>query len=179
MAISGNADVELLRAIAHARMFVTSGRGLESVVHQLASSNLGRVSQILEPALERMASGEGAEAAMRGELEKEEDPHMRAFLSALIASGKPGLMRLDELSSALHMEREAKAEQYGSRLTGIVDITTALFVFSFLPTLVRVLGRVPNNPIIPTVRPGAWFEWVFYAALAIVLTTLLAAARVK
>ncbi|MCB9682344.1 MAG: hypothetical protein H6733_12830 [Alphaproteobacteria bacterium] len=172
-------DVTLLRAIAHARMYVTSGRGLESVVFTLVHQGLGSVSKSLAPALDRMDEGEMAEAAVRTVLDGVEDPHMRAFLSALIASGKPGIMRLDELSTALHTEREARAEVYSSRLTGILDMTAAIFVFAFAPTIIRVLGRVPDNPILPAVKMGPLFEPIFYTILAGILTIMLAMARSK
>ncbi|MCB9666183.1 MAG: type II secretion system F family protein [Alphaproteobacteria bacterium] len=180
MARSGeNSDLELLRAIAHARMYVTSGRGLESVVFALVENRLGRVSQVLTPALSQMSEGEEAETAVRTVLDREPDPNVRAFLAALIASGKPGIMRLDELSQTLHTERESRAEIYGARLTGIVDMTAALFVFSFAPTILRVFTFVPKNGILPTLHLGSTFENIFYAVLAVVMTGLLAMARVK
>lgn len=179
MAGSENDGIELLRAIAHARMYVTSGRGLESVTHKLVESGLGSVSSILAPALDHMADGESAETAVRTMLDRQTDPHMRSFLAALIASGKPAVQRLDELSDALHSEREAKAEIYGARLTGIVDMTAALFVFAFAPTIMRVMSQVPDNPVLPSLKLPTWFEEVFYAILAVALTFLLSLARAK
>lgn len=174
-----SSDLELLRAIAHARMYVTSGRGLESVVFALVENQLGHISRVLTPALTQMQEGEEAVSAVRTVLDHEPDPNVRSFLSALIASGKPGIMRLDELSATLHSERESKAEIYGARLTGIVDMTAALFVFSFAPTILRVFTFVPKNGILPTLHLGTTFENIFYAILAVVMTILLAMARVK
>lgn len=180
MASSGeNTDIELLRAIAHARMYVTSGRGLESVVYQLVQSGLGYVSSVLAPALETMQMGEEAVTSVRSIVDRENNPHIRSFLSALIASGKPGVQRLDELAETLHAERESRAEIYGAKLTGIVDMTAALFVTSFMPTILRVLTAVPDNAIIPTLRLGSTFENIFYTVLAVVLTILLSMARSK
>lgn len=172
-------DLELLRAIAHARMFVTSGRGLESIIHQLVHGDLGYTSTLLAPALHQMDLGEQAEYAVRGILDREADPHMRAFLSALTATGKPAVQRLDELSESLHSEREAKAEVYGARLTGIVDMTAALFVFSFAPTMIRVLEKVPPNPIVPQISIPHAFEWFFYVFCAAIMTALVAMARAR
>ena len=171
--------LELLRAIAHARMYVTSGRGVESVVHRLANGELGHVSKMLKPALHQMEKGESSDTAMRTLIDREENPNYRAFLSALNSSGAPAVQRLDELSNALHAEREARAEVYGARLTGIIDMTAALFVFAFAPTLVRVLTLIPPNKLIPTLTLTSMFEWVFYSILAIALTGLLYFSRIK
>lgn len=179
MAGSEQDGVEMLRAIAHARMFVTSGRGLESVVHKLVHTGLGSVSTVLQPALDKMADGEPGESALRTVLDSQNDPHIRAYLSALITSGRGGVQRLDELAEAIHTERAAKAEMYGSRLTGIVNMTAAVFVFAFVPTCARVLANVPDNPVVPTLPVPVWFETVFYMALAGVLTLALALARMK
>lgn len=179
MAGSEQDGVEMLRAVAHARMYVTSGRGIESVVHKLAHAGLGTVSRMLFPALDRMEAGEAAEAALRTILDQQADPHMRSYLSSLITSGKGGVMRLDELAEAIHTERAAKAEMYGSRLTGIVNMTAAVFVFAFVPTCARVMATVPPNPVLPTLPVPVWFETVFFATLAGALTVALGLARMK
>jgi hypothetical protein len=177
MAANEQEAIELLRAVAHARMFVTSGRGIESIVHQLANGGLGSVSKLLYPALDLMDQGEPAELAVKSIMDRQEDPYTRAFLAAIISSGKPAVMRLDELSEALHTERAAKAEIYGARLTGIVDMTATLFVFSFAPTILKVLELIPENPVLPTVTLPWWLDEVFYTFMAGVLTLLLLSAR--
>lgn len=179
MSGSESKGVELLQAIAHARMYVTSGRGLESVVHKLVHSDLGFISNLLAPALDRMTEGEEALTAVRTLIDREEDQNIRSFLAALAASGAPAVMRLDELSEALHAEREQRADVYGARLTGIIDMTAALFVFAFAPTMLRVLTLIPENDLLPTISIGSWFEWVFYTILAGLLTVLLYSARAR
>ncbi len=179
MAGSEQDGVELLRAIAHARMYATSGRGLEAVVHKLVHSGLGTMSKVLEPALVKMEDGELAVSAVRSVLDAQTDPHVRSYLSSLITSGKGGVQRLDELAEAIHTERAAKAEMYGARLTGIVNMTAAIFVFAFVPTCARVFANVPENPVLPTLPLPVWFESVFYMVLAGALTLALALARMK
>lgn len=180
MATGGEAaDIELLRAIAHARMYVTSGRGLESVVHKLVGSGLGRTSTVLTPALADMDEGEKAAIAVQNVLDEEGDPHIRSFLSALIASGRPAVQRLDELSNTLHSEREARAEIYGARLTGIVQMSAVVFIFAFFPTMLRVLEKIPPNKILPTIKLPDFFEWGYYGILALAITVFLAMARAK
>lgn len=176
---SDNAELELLRAVAHARMYVTSGRGLESVAHALQSSDLGIVSTMLTPAIERMGDGVGAEEAIRELLDSEENTHLRAFLAAISSTGKSATSRLDELSEQLHTERSATAEIQAQRLVGVVTGAATIFVLAFVPTIASVFGEIPENPMLPTVNIPTWFGPTWFAMLSVGLTVAMLFGRQK
>lgn len=173
MALGEREAVDLLRAVAHARMYVTSGRGVESIVHQIATGDLGPVSRMLTPLVGRMEIGVEAEIAVKELMDTLEDPYMRAFLAAIVTSGAQAVQRLDEISEALHAERGAQAEIQASKLSGLVNMTATLFVFSFAPTILKVVELIPENPVVPTIKLPWWLDDIFYGFMAVVLTVLL------
>lgn len=176
---SDNAELELLRAVAHARMYVTSGRGLESIAAALQSSDLGIVSKLLTPTVELMSDGIGAEEAIRLTMEKEENTHLRAFLASIMSTGKSATSRLDELSEQLHTERAATAEIQSQRLVGVVQGAATIFVAAFVPTFAAVLGEIPENPLLPTFNIPTWFASVWFGLLSVALTVAMMVGRQK
>lgn len=176
--LANHAESDLMRGVTHARMHVTSGRGLESVVHDLANSQLGIVSAALHLVIKEMDKGLDAEEALAAIADQVDDENLRAFLQALRAPGASAISRLNDLTSQIHQNWNFAVERYGSRVGSLVQGSAILFVLSFIPTILRVFARVPEALGWNFQLPPA-LDAVLYTTLSVIIAAILLLMRIR
>lgn len=157
-----NFDADVLRAVAYARVQIASGRGLETVLHSMATADLGLVSESLAVPLQRLQAGYPTAVVLQEEVKRVPNPRYAELLTALVAEGDAAIRRMDELSEDIQSERKVKVEQYGKMLDGRIKISTILFLMTFVPCFLRVCADVPENDFIPTFEMSPTFYWTFF-----------------
>lgn len=176
--LANHAETDLMRAVTHARMHVTSGRGLESVIHDLAHSHLGSVSASLHHVIKEMNGGLDAEEALATVADRVEDENLRAFLQALRAPGGSAVNRLNDLTTQIHQNWNFAVEKYGSRVGGLVQGAAVLFVLSFIPTILKVIFLVPEKLEMDISLPSS-LDAVLFTSLSLIITAILLLMRVR
>lgn len=169
-----NYDADALRAIGHARLQISAGKGLESIVFALASSDVGKISEGLAQPVARMQVGWPAEEVLQDEIEAAENQTFANFLTALLYEGEAAIRRLDELSEEIQLERRLKVEAYGQRLSSALNVIAITFIGAFAPIFLKVLELIPENGMIPTLTlPPAFYAAYFFMLSAIISVMLL------
>lgn len=168
-----NFDADALRAIAFARVLVAAGRGLESVLFEMARADIGLISKALAVPLGRMQAGEGSRLVLQEELGRVDHKAYRELISALLAEGPAAIARMDELSEEVQLERRIKVEAYSKRLGGFLNAVTILFMATFVPIFLRVLELIPENTLIPQFHFPSWFYHAYFVTCALVMSAML------
>jgi len=177
--MTNHAESDLLRAVTHARMHVTSGRGLESVIHDLASANLGIVSQAVAQVEKEMTDGRDAEQALAYVADNVDNDNMRTFLNALRTPGEAAVARLDDLTQNIQADWNFAIERYGARVSGLTQFAAVLFVATFVPTIVRVVAAAPIRDGAPLLDLPNSFEPTVYGSLSVIISILVLLLRIR
>lgn len=177
--VANNTEGDIMRAITHARMHVTSGQGLESIVHDLASASLGAVSATLVLVIREINAGRDADQALAIIADQLRDDNLRSFVQALRAPGAAAVSRLDDLSITVQEGWQFAAERYGTRVSRLVQMSAILFILSFVPPILRVFERIPDNPMGITVELPPALENITFTTLAFLITVFLILMRVR
>lgn len=177
--VANNTEGDIMRAITHARMHVTSGQGLESIVHDLSTASLGAVSAALALVIREINAGRDADHALATVAEQVTDDNLRTFLQALRAPGAAAVSRLDDLSTTVQEGWQFAAETYGTRVSRLVQAAAILFIISFVPSFLRIPERIPDNPLGFTFEFPAALESIVFTTLASLITLLLVLMRVR
>ena len=167
-----NFDADVLRAIAYARLQIASGYGLETVIHSMATADLGLVSEALVTPMALMTAGQATTDALQAELKRVPNPRYGELLTALMAEGEAAIRRMDELSEDIQGDRRVKVEQYAKLLDGRLKFTTILFLMTFVPCFLQVCAEVPENDIVPSFNMSPTFYWTFFSFFGMVLAGL-------
>ncbi|HMV67909.1 MAG TPA: hypothetical protein PKA64_13750 [Myxococcota bacterium] len=157
-----NYDADVLRAIAYARLQIASGRGLESIAHALATSELGLVSRSMSKALEAMQRGEDVRGVLQDQIAHAPAKSYGDLLTALMAEGQAAIHRMDELSEEIQGLRKVKVENYAKLLDGRLKFATILFLCTFVPCFLEVCEEVPENDIVPQIELSSTFYTTFF-----------------
>ncbi len=176
--LANHAESDLMRAVTHARMHVTSGRGIESIIHDLSNSNLGIVSAALNQVVSEMEGGLDAETALGKVADQVDNASLRTFLQALKAPGSAAVSRLGDLTDQIQQGWNFAVEKYGSRVGGLVQMTAILFVISFVPTILKVFELIPQKLGTDFALPPT-LDAVIFTFLSLMITVLLLLMRVR
>ncbi len=174
-----NFDSDTLRAIAHARLHILAGRGLESIIHSLARAELGTVSKTLKEPLELMQEGHAAEEILQAEAEKATNKAFREMLGALMLEGHAAIGRLDELSDEIQDEKKIKTEGYGDSLGSTLMIVAIIFMGTFIPIFLKILEKIPPNAMIPDIEFPPGFYSAYFMMLGAILTICFSSMRYR
>jgi hypothetical protein len=172
-----NFDSDVLRAIGHARLQVSAGKGLESIIYALARADVGLISESLQTPLEKMRMGWPTEQVLQEEIETTPSKSYGYMLAALMAEGDAAMRRLEEISQEVQLERRLKITAYGQRIAGTLSMLAILFLGTFVPVFLKVLEMIPENDIIPQLILPRGFYYAYYALLAALLTVLMLGMR--
>lgn len=176
---SNTVESDLLRAVTHARMHVTSGRGLETVIHDLIVAKLGIVSQALSRVEHEMNEGRDAEQALQFVADKVDDENLRNFLTALRTPGESAIHRLNDLADNIQANWNFSIERYGARVAGLTQFAAVITLGTFVPTIARVVAEMQLQPGEKLLELSDAFEPVVYTGLSVVITLLVALLRVR
>jgi hypothetical protein len=172
-----NYDSDVLRAIGHARLQVSSGKGLESIIFALAQADVGLISEALQAPLEKMKVGWPTQDVLQEAIETTESKSYGQMLGALMAEGDAAMRRLEEISQEVQLERRLKIDAYGKRIAGTLNMVAILFLGTFVPVFLKILEQIPENDIIPQLILPRGFYLGYYALLALLLTVLMLGMR--
>jgi hypothetical protein len=170
-------DIDSLRALAYARLRVSAGEGLESVVTHLEASDLGLVARSLGYPVHQMRAGQDARASLQEQIAGHHSRSYRELLTCLLAEGPAALARMDELSEEIQVDRKVRVEQFGKGLEFRLKILAVLFVISFAQVFMEIFASVPENAIVPTIELPPAFLFVFYLLLSVGVIIVVATCR--
>ena len=172
-----NYEADVLRAIGHARLQVSAGRGLESIIYSLTKADVGLISEALEEPLLKMQAGWPTDQVMQDTIEETEHKAFGHMLVALMAEGDAAIERLEEISEEIQLERRLKISAYGARIAGSLNMIAIIFLGTFLPIFLKVIELIPENDIVPQLILPRGFYFAYYGLLAAVLSVLMLGMR--
>jgi hypothetical protein len=172
-----NYESDVLRAIGHARLQVSAGRGLETIIHALTQADVGLISEALEEPLLKMQAGWPTDQVMQETIESTQHKAFAHMLVALMAEGDAAIERLEEISEEIQLERRLKITAYGAQISGSLNFVAIIFLGTFLPIFLKVFELIPENDILPQLILPRGFYYGYYAFLAVILSALMLGLR--
>jgi hypothetical protein len=170
-------DIDSLRALAYARLRISAGEGLESVITHLHQANLGLVARALRYPVDQMRAGQDARQALQAQLAGHPSRSYRELLACVLAEGPAALARMDELSEEIQVERKVRVEQYGKGLEGRLKALAVLFMLSFAQVFAQIFEAIPDNDIVPSLELPPAFLLLYYTFLSVAMVIIVITCR--
>lgn len=164
-------DTDVLRALGHARLHITAGSGIESILFALTKGDLGYVSHWLGKGLVEIRTGGELQSVFAKLTEQSGNEAFGKLLRALVFEGEAAIAKLDELSDEILLNKRLKAQEYGERLGGVLQFATVVFLGTFSVVLLGAVEILPEHEALPSID----FRKTFYDTLFGGLTMALGA----
>ena len=152
----------VLRGIAHARLYVSAGDGLETVITRLAKSHCGWVSKRFEVLRRKMIGGKTAPEVLGKELQSvERKTKKRGYallLGALLAEGEQVDQRLASATQAVLDDADNQVAKNTDRARFFSKLTATAMVTCFFPPLLGfIMARAKGYVALPEPDPALSF----------------------